>query len=53
MACKASGNKLNVGSSKIETTATGITKYELNLNAGSYTISKNSGELYIFLIVIE
>ncbi len=53
MACKASGNKLNVGSSKIETTATGITKYELNLNAGSYTINKNSGELYIFLIVIE
>ena len=53
MACKAKGNKLNVGTELITTTDTVPTKYELYLKSGSYDIKKNSGELYIFLIVIE
>ncbi len=53
MACKAVGNKLKVGDETITTTATAITEYSLDLSAGTYSIVKNSGELYIFLVVVE
>ena len=49
---KSSGNTLYVNKDVI-TTSADVDAYTLTLDAGDYTISKKSGETYIYLIVIE